>query len=443
MRKTILLWAALSLGILLAIPAYGEWEVEKVFLKGGTTKETPLYTIWESIEFVLEADFAGQTPPENYIIEWTCSGDDGREQKGIAPADAPVHIQTMLDRPGFVRVRAHLRDEKGEIVRKPNLQGDDSMVFFDGSAGVDIDQIQGIPAPPDLEAFWARQKAKLEEVPLSVNYRTEVPCETAGVKIYAVSVACPGPAPVTGYLSIPDDATPGSLPAQVIFPGYTDARQGKQTTGPKDRIMFVINAHGYDLLKAHDPETGLEYHRQFVEAIRSNGFSYAFDPAQNCNPETAYFNGMALRVMRALQFVKSLPEWNGHDLEAQGGSQGGLQTIWATALDPDVTLAIPNIPWCCNLAGKSCGRVSYSWGIPYVSELNYYDPVHLAKFVPKTCTVKIQRAGLGDYVCPPSGVAAFYNNLQCPKEITWVQGSTHGFIPPYQCQRFTLSSPAK
>ena len=300
MRKTVLLWSVLSLGILLAIPAQGEWEVEKVFLKGGTTKETPLYTIWEPIEFVLEADFAGQTPPENYIIEWTCSGDDGREQKGTAPADAPVHIQTTLDRPGFVRVRAHLRDEKGEIVRKPNLQGDDSMVFFDGSAGVDIDQIHGIPAPPDLEAFWMRQKAKLEEVPLSVNYRTEVPCETAGVKIYVVSIACPGPAPVTGYLSIPADAPAGSLPAQVIFPGYTDARQGKPTTGPRNRIMFVINAHGYDLIKAYDPETGLEYHRQFVEAIRSNGHGYAFDPAQNSNHETAYFNGMALRVMRAL-----------------------------------------------------------------------------------------------------------------------------------------------
>ncbi len=31
---------------------------------------------------------------------------------------------------------------------------------------------------------------------------------------------------------------------------------------------------------------------------------------------------------------------------------------------------------------------------------------------------------------PPTGVAAFYNNLSCPKKIVWFQGSTHGYVPP-------------
>ncbi|MBO4620246.1 MAG: acetylxylan esterase [Victivallales bacterium] len=433
----------LTTGLLLCSQSFGEVDTTKFFLKGRTTRETPLYTIWEPIEFVLEMDFAGQTPTEAYTIEWTCTGDDGRERKGTAPADAPVHIQTVLDRPGFVRIRAQLLDSSGQVVRKPGLQGEFAQVFFDGGAGVDIEQIHGIPAPPDLEAFWARQKAKLEEIPLEVNYRTEVPSETEGVKIYVVSIACPGPAPVTGFLSIPEDAAAGSLPVQVQFQGYSEARQQMMKTGPTDKIVLQINAHGYDLVKAYEPETGEEYQRQFMAATRSNGFTYAFDPWQNSNPEKAYFNGMALRVMRALQFVKSLPEWNGRELEVRGGSQGGLQTIWAAALDHDVTLAVADKPWCCNLAGKSCGRISYGWGIPYVKELNYYDPVHLASWVPATCTLKIHNAGLGDYVCPPSGVAAFYNNLRCPKEIVWVQGTTHGFWPPYTCQRFTLAAPAQ
>jgi len=41
----------------------------------------------------------------------------------------------------------------------------------------------------------------------------------------------------------------------------------------------------------------------------------------------------------------------------------------------------------------------------------------------------ISRAGLGDYVCPPSGLAILYNNIKSPKNIVWVQGSTHGFVP--------------
>ena len=44
--------------------------------------------------------------------------------------------------------------------------------------------------------------------------------------------------------------------------------------------------------------------------------------------------------------------------------------------------------------------------------------------------MNITRAGLGDYTCPPTGIVAFWNNLACPRRIVWVQGSTHGYVPP-------------
>ncbi len=418
-----------------------ELDVDRLTLKGYTTKEVPFYTIYEPIEFVLEMDFGGQELEGNYTLDWSCSGDDGVTQKGQSAATEPVHIQTVLDRPGFVHVHALLRDPDGKAVVNAKGVGEAGKVTFDGGAGVDVEQIHGIPEPPDFDGFWKRQLAKLDEVPLAVNYMTEVPSPMEGVKVYAVSVACPGPAPVTGYLAIPEGAAEHSLPAIVRFQGYSTNLQQVSRWLSKSAVIFEINAHGYDLLKAHDPETGKQYHQDYVAALKSNGYSYAFDPAQNQNPETAYFNGMALRVLRALQFVKSLPEWDGKTLEARGGSQGGLQTIWAAALDHDVTSAFPEVPWCCNLAGKSCGRMAPSWGIPYVKELNYYDPIHLAKRIPKSCSVNVVRAGLGDYTCPPSGIAAFYNNLECPKEIKWVQGSTHGFVPTYDCQRVTFSAP--
>ena len=428
------------LGGVLAILS-AELDVDKLVFKGYTTKEEPFYTIYEPIEFVLEMDFGGQELEGSYTLDWNCLGDDGVTQNGQSPATGPVHIHTVLDRPGFVHVHALLRGPDGKAVVNAKGVSEAGKVTFDGGAGVDVDQIRGIPEPPDFDAFWARQLAKLEEIPLAVNYMTEVSSPMEGVKVYAVSVACPGPAPVTGYLAVPEGAAEHSLPAIVRFQGYSTNLQEVSRWLSKSAVIFDINAHGYDLLKAHDPETGKQYHQDYVSALKSNGYNYAFDPAQNQNPETAYFNGMALRVLRALQFVKSLPEWDGKTLEARGGSQGGLQTVWAAALDHDVTSAFPEVPWCCNLAGKSCGRMGPSWGIPYVKELNYYDLVHMARRIPKTCVVKIPRAGLGDYTCPPSGIAAFYNNLDCPKEINWVQGSTHGFVPTYDCQRVTFSGP--
>ena len=79
--------------------------------------------------------------------------------------------------------------------------------------------------------------------------------------------------------------------------------------------------------------------------------------------------------------------------------------------------------------------VKKSWGVDWTDAMGYFDPINLAKYVPSTCHVTITRAGLGDYTCPPSGLAILYNNLKSPKTINWMQNSTHGYIPPKKYQK--------
>ena len=382
------------------------------------------------------------SPKKAYSIKWKRTGDDGITKSGIeiVTPGKPITITTSSDKPGFVRMEAWLLDpngrqvtlsyphpwEKGKFIKRAK---------FDGGAGVDIFSLkQAVPEPADFDEFWAKQKAKLNAVPVKYTM-TEVPCKTKGVKQYAVSVDCAGPRPVTGYLSIPENAKDKSLKAQVSFHGYGThiQRPSNATWLPKDAINFDVNAHGYDLGKDN------AYYKDFFEKIKSNGKIYAFDPKQNSDPETAYFNGMALRVMRALQFVKALPQWNGKDLRIFGGSQGGLQTIWAAGLDPQVTYAQPSIPWCADLgAHKTINRLN-GWRPDYVPALDYYDIVNHAKRIPLTCNTYIERAGLGDYVCPPSGVTIIYNNIPGPKKIRFCQGSDHGFSLK-DWQSFTVES---
>ena len=77
--------------------------------------------------------------------------------------------------------------------------------------------------------------------------------------------------------------------------------------------------------------------------------------------------------------------------------------------------------------GKS-GRLRGPWHIPYGKGLDYYDAVnHIRR---AKCPVEITRAGLGDYTCPPSGLALYYNAVPGKKSISWVQGSEHGHVPP-------------
>ena len=70
------------------------------------------------------------------------------------------------------------------------------------------------------------------------------------------------------------------------------------------------------------------------------------------------------------------------------------------------------------------------WQLDWTDALGYYDAAIVASLVPKTCKVVITRAGLGDYICPPTGLARLYNALECPKKIVWSQGSEHGYLPP-------------
>ena len=56
------------------------------------------------------------------------------------------------------------------------------------------------------------------------------------------------------------------------------------------------------------------------------------------------------------EYLKTRPEWNGKDLAACGGSQGGLQASWAAALVKGVSEVRLEVPWCCDLGGREVCR---------------------------------------------------------------------------------------
>lgn len=408
----------------LKIQKTAKFDVEKASFQKGSGKL--FYAPGEPMKFIFSMNYGNQPPPAKpYFVKWIRTGDDGKRENGQTEISQgkPVVVTTRLDRPGFVRLQAWLLDDKGRNIKFPQKVWNTVRYFdfFDGGAGVQPEKLQpAVKEPVDFDAFWAKQKQKLSAVP--VKYKMTKVKTKNGVDIYAVSVDCAAPRPVTGYLTVPVGAKDKSLAVKVSFDGYSASVKTVPVWAAKDMIYFKVNAHGYDLGKDE------AYYKEFFAGIKSNGKNYAFDPEQNSDPEKAYFNGMALRVMRSLQFVKKLPQWNGKDLLIYGGSQGGLQAVWAAALDPDVTDVDSYITWCCDVAGPTQGRLKSHFRPSYVPALNYYDCVFHAKRI--HCKIFISRAGLGDYTCPPSGLAILYNNIASKdKSIKWVQGSTHIFIP--------------
>ena len=431
-KTTFAFVAALVSGVALA------WTTTDC-IDGRADKSIPVYSPGEQMTFTFKLRGFDGLDRSQHFLKWERTADDGKTEKGRSVVGDGVVLKTSLDRPGFVRYYIELVDAADKTVVRDKSQGRKEKVFFDGGAGVDILAIrQGVPEPKDFDEFWARHKAELAKVPWKDGVKTEkLDSGVDGFDLYTVSIPCAGGKPATGFLTVPT-AEGKKFPARIGFSGYGASWSNRALQKPdlsrskKDMIGFSLCAHGLELCKDAD------YYKKAREAARSNGKSYAFDPVQNSDPETAYFCGMTYRVMRALEYLKSRPEWNGKDLIAGGGSMGGLQTIWAAALDHDVTQANPDIPWCCDIGGTEVGRNRGTWFVPWVPALGYYDPVNMAKRIPKTCTLSIPRAGLGDYICPPTGVMAFYNNLVCPKSATFFQNSQHGYVVPKPRQMFVL-----
>ena len=424
--------------------------LDNAWLKGTTDKSPLSYKPGEEMVFTITPQgIDGAIPEGEYFLDWKRTDDFGGMDKGKVPfTGKPFVYKTSLSTAGFVRLEAYVVGKNGKrYVKKffgdaSTPEGRQAMnrfekskkaVFFDGGAGVDIDTLATHEEPKDFDEFWKRQFARLDSVPMKSDM-VEVPFKNKKVRCYAIRIDCAGLRPVTGYLSVPKAVDDGcKFPARLETHGYSGDRctHNAPVYKSENEIVLNINAHGLKLREfgATDADT-----KALRWEVRSNGCSYAFDAKQNEDPEVAYFNGMVLRVKRALQYLKTVKGWNGKDLIASGGSQGGLQTIWAAGCGEGVTRAESGITWCCDMYSNNARRErrisSDGWYIPWTESMGYYDAANFAKRIPKSCHTIITRAGIGDYCCPPMGLAKLWNNIQGNAKIVWVQGSEHGYVPP-------------
>ena len=461
--KSISLSAVLVLiGLVASAANVTPTEFANARLRGRTDKnvyktgETITYTLWLQ-------DMADEVTSGDYSVKYKLFDDDGDSETGtrtITSTNDTFTFTTSLTNPGFSRLDAWVVDSSDNNVVASALYSG-MQVVFNGGAGADIDKLgPTVAEPSDFDTYWAGEIARLNEVAITETFCTDLGTVNNGaVRVYAVGVSCAArhtqPASartndttqVTGYLCVPVD-TEKKVPIQIQFDGYGVHNNDAPTWCGSDKIYFMVNAHGYEL------NQGAEYRNTHYENLKTQDsqnrwHEYAMNPEENADPNTAYFNGMVMRVLRAAQYVKQQAEaggkctmWDGTNLVSHGGSQGALQATWLAALDHDVTKLNTWINWNCNIGvTQDANAVQPTWKNEWAAGLGYYDEVHFAKRIAQNCEVTITRAGLGDELCPPKGLAAFYNALDTKKSIRWVQGSTHGYEPPFEGrQEFTYSS---
>ena len=274
--------------------------------------------------------------------------------------------------------------------------------------------------PKDFNTFWQGNLDELAKIPLS--YTKEIAKEYCTDKVDCYLVKIPVSRRkqcVYGYLFYPKNAQPGKHPVVLCPPG-AGIKTIKEPLRHKyyaenGFIRLEIEIHGLD------PRLPKETFDDISRAFNSDPTGYLENGIDN--RDRYYMKHVYLALVRCIDLLTSLPEWDGRNVAVQGGSQGGALALVAAGLDKRVNLCVVNHPALSDLAGYTeKGRTG---GYPHfnrmtglytpsnISTMAYYDVVNFARKVKATTYMTW---GYNDNTCPPTTSYAVWNTLNCEKE---------------------------
>ncbi len=366
-----------------------------------------LYKVGEEAKFSILL-LKNDQPAPGIELDYALNLDGFRKLSGgkLTSGDAPLNVKGTLAEPGFLQLWVSCKPEGQAAVT--------------GLAGAGFDPLlikPSLPVPDDFDEFWNDQKRQLAAVPMK-SQLTPVASNIPTVECFDLQADCLGGKPVSGYFARPKNAEPKSLPA-VLFVHGAGVRSASLGTAMSaaNRIRCLaldLNAHG--IPNGKPPE--------FYTALNENELKQ-YPQQKRDSRETIYFRGMYLRLMRAMDFLCSQPEWDGKVLIVRGVSQGGGQALAAAGLDKRVTAIYAGVPAICDHSGNVAERVA-GWpkivprgadGKPDPKVLEAARYIDAMNFATRTKADAILSAGFIDGTCPPTSVYAAYNNLSGRKEM--------------------------
>ena len=330
------------------------------------------------------------------------------------------------DRQGTVSLKNGRAKLNIGTMKRPGFRDCNFTVKYDGKSyshhvkvGFSPEKLQPYTKlPADFSEFWENELAELAKVPLNYTCKLVPEYCTDKIDCYLIKldVTKRGQA-VYGYLTRPKEK--GSYPVVLCPPG-AGVKTIKEPLRRKyyaeeGCIRLEMEIHGLN------PEIDAETFKEISNAFnsRENGYlSNGIDSRENY-----YMKRVYLGCVRAIDYLTSLPEWDGRNVAVQGGSQGGALAIVTAGLDKRVTVCVANHPALSDMSGYAEGGTG---GYPHFSvgknihldaqkikTLQYFDVVNFARQV--TCPTRITW-GFNDNTCPPTTSYVVYNVMTCPKE---------------------------
>ena len=421
---TLLLFWAAAARLPAADPVYQ--------LKVVTDRKDAIYEAGGEAKFLITVSKGDEVVPNaavKFVVnDFLKSGEAAGFPAGsVTTTDQPGVVSVTGKQPGFLQCQVSFDAPDGK-----KLQAVAGAGFSPTKIGLSL------PVPDDFDAFWAEQKKQLAAVPLEpLLTRANQPGMKDDLECFDVQIKCLGDAPVSGYFARPTNAKPKTLPAilWVHGAGVRSSAAGNAIQGAKHGMLSLdINAHGIPNGKPNEFYTEL-----------TNGRLNDYRAAGRESRETSYFRGMFLRLVRAIDFLTSQPEWDGKIVAVVGHSQGGGQALAAGGLDPRVTIIASGVPAICDHSGRAAGRIN-GWPKlvpngsdgkpdPRILEASRY--VDAVNFASRCQAEAILSVGFVDAVCPPSSCYAAFNALRGKKEMINEPLMNHA-APPHIQEAFLV-----
>jgi len=288
--------------------------------------------------------------------------------------------------------------------------------------GFSVDKIKPYTQEPqDFRSFWQKNVEELKQVPMSYTKELYKDYCTDKIDCYLVKLQIDKMGhSMYGFLFYPKNAQPGKHPVVLCPPGagiktIKDPMRNKYYA-ENGFVRFEVEIHGLD------PRISSETFGEISRAFNDRNGGYLANGLEN--KDIYYMKHVYVGLVRCIDFLTSLPEWDGKNVAVQGGSQGGALAIVAAGLDSRVTQCVANHPALSDMAGYAakggtggyphfCRQPQILSNKDCLNTLAYFDVVNFARYV-KAPTYLTW--GYNDVTCPPTTSYAVWNTLKCTKE---------------------------
>ena len=281
--------------------------------------------------------------------------------------------------------------------------------------------------PADFVQFWDKAKAEASKIPMDAKLTLlpdrcteKVNVYHANIQNYRVGTR------LYGILCVPKKA--GKYPAVLKVPGAGVRPYGGDIAMAESGIItFEIGIHGIPVTM--DPSVYSDMGRSVLDGY----------PFYNLDDrDRYYYKRVYLGCVRAIDFIYSMPEFDGSTLAVTGGSQGGALSIVTAGLDSRIKYLAALYPALCDVTGYLYGRAG---GWPHmfndankafnakkdkIETSKYYDVVNFARMVKAP---GYYSWGYNDVTCPPTSMYSAYNVILAPKNLVIFEETGHWTYP--------------